>query len=53
MGEIHVWRLIVGNTEEGIESYGSWEEIDPLSSESAIKEGQTRSTMCVSDLSGS
>lgn len=48
MGELCVWRLliIVGDTEEGIESYGSWEEVDLPRSVFAIKEGQTQSTVC-------
>lgn len=55
MGELCVRRLliIVGDTEEGIESYGSWEEVDLPRSVFAIKEGQTQSTMCLSDLPGS
>lgn len=55
MEKLCVWKLliIVGNTEEGIETYGSWEEVDLPRSVFAIKEGQTQSTMCLSDLPGS
>lgn len=53
MGQIHAWRLIAGNTEEGLEGYRSWEEVDPQRSVSAIKEGHIQSTVCKSVLSGS